>query len=87
MTKELKEILASISTSAITEYLKEDRHRAFICWSVGDVTGTAKALGHEMDEESAIKIIKSVDRNADATLGITWETFQNKVESWIENKS
>jgi len=79
--------LEGIEDFIIFQHLKEVRHKTFISWSIDDVKGKAEELGFVMGDEKAIDIISEIERRADCTVGITWETIEYYVEEWIEENS
>lgn len=87
MTKEQQKELENFSDSTLFSFLREVRHKAFISWGTDDVTGRASEIGFVMDESIAINIIGDIDRAADCTIGVTWDTIDFHIEDWIAKNS
>jgi len=87
MNKEQQKILAQFDDSTLFEFLRQVRNKAFISWSTTDVIERAKEIGFEMMMEDAVTIIANIDRKADCTIGITWDTIDYFIGEWIEDNS
>ena len=68
--------LQKFTNSELYEFLRNERNVAFLSWGVDDVIGKAKEMDIEVDNDTAIKIIKEIDRRADASLGISRDTLE-----------
>lgn len=87
MTQEQQKVLEQFDNSTIYHFLREVRNIAFISWGIDDVIGTASEQGFIMEKEDAIDIIAELDRRSDCSLGITWDTINAYVDTWIEDHS
>jgi hypothetical protein len=64
----------NMATHEIAQYLKENRHTAFILWQKEDVIHSAKDnFEIDLPEKVAEEILDSLNRIADCEHGITWE--------------
>lgn len=86
ITEEEKKVLQGIPTHRLIEYLREERHRALISWSVDDVMGKAKNMGAEMEEEDAKKIIADLNRTRNCEFGITWDHVETAILFWRKQR-
>jgi|GEM_PF-1711055 uncharacterized protein YwlG (UPF0340 family) len=54
---------------------KKGEHLCVIVWSADDVIGRANELGEKCSKEEAYKILDAMERQHDATIGVTWDTI------------
>jgi len=58
----------------------KDQHVAVAIWCEDDVFERAKELGIECSQARAREILDEIDRELDASLGITWDTIDYYLE-------
>lgn len=76
--------IQSMSTQEIAQYLRNDRHCAFILWQIKDVQSYGLQESKpavKVSEEEAKEIIHDLNRRADCTYGITWGHLEDAISS------
>ena len=52
--------------------MKEDNKQIAIVWSIEDV----KSVRKDLSDEQAIKVLKFVENNHDANIGVNWDVLE-----------
>jgi hypothetical protein len=74
----------------VINYLKKnspEEHVAVAVWSEEDVLERAKERKIKITKEQAQDIIDRIDREQDATIGITWDTIDCYIDDYFQSKT
>lgn len=64
----------------LKRHYKPDDVIAAIVWQVDDILSRAKERKIEVTKEQAEEILRRLENHHDATLGITWETIDYRID-------
>ena len=56
------------------DFLKDDDHVAGMVWTADDIKEKAKEMKMRVSQKEATAILERMHHNADATVGISWDT-------------
>ena len=78
-----------VSSKYILEQLKQfeeiERTQIAISWCVEDVLAMAEYLGVTLTEEQCIEVLRMVEDEHDADIGVNWDVLRATVQWYVEN--
>lgn len=77
---------AEVKQIIVNAYEKATENQVNIIWCLEDVAETAKNRGHKLTITEQRQILKNLERNHDATIGVNWETIESEIDYLLENK-
>ena len=66
----------------LQQYYKSEDVIAYDLWQVDDVKAKAHEMRKRVTKKQAQEMLEEIHHHADATIGITWDTIENEIESF-----
>jgi len=81
LAKELDTLRSSFEGALRWQY--EDPDRICVSWHVDDVLGQMEGRDEELSVEEAREILRSIDLNHDACIGINWDVIDCYIDDYL----